>query len=198
MLTLFSQVKKLKGLGLLLLFLLLVIIVYGNMPERLTMKSVATEEKENVEVPQETRSEAISIQNTERAKEQEEPKLETTVLWAPLAGTVKQGRGWVYSSLYGEWYYHQGQDLLAQPDQLVQACLAGTVRQVSKGPNGLSIEIESDLYKIRYASLSESYVTAGQTVRQGQALGLPGQSELEPFSHVHIEVYYDKQMIEAF
>lgn len=187
MLTLLSKIKKAQGFGLIFLFSLLTVIVYGNLPSPVITKA---------EVDEPVQETVTGVQETQQSEEK--PKLERTVLWAPLAGTVSQGRGWVYSSLYGEWYYHEGQDLLAQPDQLVQACLGGIVRQVTKGPNGVTLEIESDRYKIRYASLSESYVTQGQTVRQGEALGLPGQSELEPFTHVHMEVYYDKQMIEAF
>lgn len=74
----------------------------------------------------------------------------------------------------------------------VLAALSGTVSKVENSAiRGYIIEIEHEGFTTIYQSLSKVVVNVGDTVTQGNILGISGSNELdvESGNHVHFEIY---------
>ena len=86
---------------------------------------------------------------------------------------------------------HAGQDFAAPQGAPVVASLSGRV--VSSGLAGgygitVVIEHEKPLRRTLYGHLSEIYVKAGQSVRQGEVIGRVGSTGLSTGPHLHFEL----------
>lgn len=102
------------------------------------------------------------------------------------------------------WHTHNAGDLKVSTGNRVVAVDGGTVIQVTHwdgrgygqyGPNELATYGNSVLiqqpngYQVRYAHLSQLNVSEGQTVSQGQLLGLSGNTGNSSGPHLHLEIY---------
>ncbi len=91
----------------------------------------------------------------------------------------------------GNWLMHAGKDLAAPEGTPVVAALSGTVTSSGlAGGYGIAVELEhrQPLRRTLYGHLSELYVKAGQTVRQGEVIGRVGSTGLSTGPHLHFEL----------
>ena len=111
----------------------------------------------------------------------------------PVLGEAftSSGFGWRLHPVLGTWLMHAGQDFAAPQGAPVVASLSGRV--VSSGLAGgygitVVIEHEKPLRRTLYGHLSEIYVKAGQSVRQGEVIGRVGSTGLSTGPHLHFEL----------
>jgi murein DD-endopeptidase MepM/ murein hydrolase activator NlpD len=90
---------------------------------------------------------------------------------------------------------HLGLDLAAKRGQVVFAAAAGwVVRAGWNGSHGLQVELQhDDGLRTRYSHLSQALVAAGETLEQGDALGLAGKTGLATGVHLHFELWREGQ-----
>ncbi len=122
----------------------------------------------------------------------------TPSIW-PVYGKLESGVGGRRNPFGGRGYeYHEGQDIDAAYGTPVQAAatgkvvIAGWLRGYGKvvyvdHGNGLST---------RYGHLSEIDVTVGQSVTQGQKIGLVGSTGRSTGPHLHYEVRVNNQPVD--
>jgi murein DD-endopeptidase MepM/ murein hydrolase activator NlpD len=125
------------------------------------------------------------------AEVQEEP-----VQW-PVQGAVTAQFSQdtlTYSQTMADWRTHEGLDIAAETGADVTAAQSGTVTAVYQDDllgNVVVVSHSGDL-ATRYANLSSTAVSEGDTVAAGDLLGQVGTSALlevaEP-SHLHFEVF---------
>ncbi len=99
--------------------------------------------------------------------------------------------GWRLHPIFGQWLMHAGKDFAAPEGTPVVAALSGRVLSSGlAGGYGIAIELEHDQPRRRtlYGHLSELYVKAGQTVRQGEVIGRVGSTGLSTGPHLHFEL----------
>jgi murein DD-endopeptidase MepM/ murein hydrolase activator NlpD len=99
--------------------------------------------------------------------------------------------GWRLHPVIGNWLMHAGKDLAAPEGTPVVAALSGTVTSSGlAGGYGIAIELEHAKPRRRtlYGHLSEIYVKAGQSVRQGEVIGRVGSTGLSTGPHLHFEL----------
>ena len=111
----------------------------------------------------------------------------------PVIGqaTTSSGFGWRLHPIIGSWLMHAGQDFAAPEGTPVVAALSGRVVSSGlAGGYGIAIELEHSEPRRRtlYGHLSEFYVKAGQTVRQGEVIGRVGSTGLSTGPHLHFEL----------
>lgn len=76
------------------------------------------------------------------------------------------------------------------PGTVAVASCAGRVVRASSTPTGFRVWVDTDLCFDGYFHLKDLRVTVGQTVTQGQALGLVGDNPSEiDAAHLHFEIY---------
>ncbi len=112
----------------------------------------------------------------------------------PLSGEISLAYGWQFYPLFNDWRYHTGIDIAAAPGQSVTAVLSGTV--VTSGEakqTGLTVVISSGHRQIIYGCLSRTTLSVGQKVAQGEVIGFTGQSQAEPYPHLHIGFKLDDE-----
>ncbi|MFN3927502.1 MAG: LysM peptidoglycan-binding domain-containing M23 family metallopeptidase [Pseudanabaenaceae cyanobacterium] len=107
----------------------------------------------------------------------------------PFVVPVSSGYGWRLHPIRGVMAFHAGIDLGAPMGTPVLSSLAGTVVYAGMaGAYGNLVEINhSDRLITRYAHLSAVGVRVGQTVVQGQTIGLVGSTGLSTGPHLHFE-----------
>jgi murein DD-endopeptidase MepM/ murein hydrolase activator NlpD len=99
--------------------------------------------------------------------------------------------GWRLHPILGSWIMHSGRDFAAPEGTPVVAALSGqVVSSGDAGGYGLAVEIEhgNPLRRTLYGHLSELYVKAGDTVRQGEVIGRVGSTGLSTGPHLHFEL----------
>ena len=99
--------------------------------------------------------------------------------------------GWRLHPIVGQWLMHAGKDFAAPEGTPVVAALSGRVLSSGlAGGYGIAVELEHDQPRRRtlYGHLSELYVKAGQTVRQGEVIGRVGSTGLSTGPHLHFEL----------
>ena len=111
----------------------------------------------------------------------------------PVIGqaTTSSGFGWRLHPIIGSWLMHAGRDFAAPEGTPVVADLSGRVVSSGlAGGYGIAIELEHSEPRRRtlYGHLSEFYVKAGQTVRQGEVIGRVGSTGLSTGPHLHFEL----------
>ncbi|MEM8887646.1 MAG: M23 family metallopeptidase, partial [Bacteroidota bacterium] len=93
---------------------------------------------------------------------------------------------------------HFGIDLRAETGTPVIASASGTVvfAKTSEGGYGKHIRLKhADGFETMYAQLSDMKVEAGQTVRQGEVIGLTGNSGASTGPHLHFEILKDNKRV---
>lgn len=98
--------------------------------------------------------------------------------------------GWRYASARGAWRMHTGVDLVAPEGTAVLAVNGGRVQRVDViSGYGLTVLIDhGGGWSSLYAHLLEASVSAGESLRAGQPLGLVGQSGNASGPHLHLEL----------
>lgn len=100
----------------------------------------------------------------------------------PTTGTITQNFAW----------YHQGTDIANRAAPDILAADAGTVSVpgfMAGGYGNYVIIDHGNGYKTLYAHMSRIYVSPGQTVNRGAAIGKMGSTGRSTGTHLHFEVY---------
>ncbi|MEM6802521.1 MAG: peptidoglycan DD-metalloendopeptidase family protein [Bacteroidota bacterium] len=100
--------------------------------------------------------------------------------------------------IHKEKKWHFGIDLKAETGTPVIASASGTVvfSKTSEGGYGKHIRLKhEDGFETMYAQLSDMKVEAGQTVKQGEVIGLTGNSGASTGPHLHFEILKDNKRV---
>ncbi len=108
----------------------------------------------------------------------------------PVSGTITSPYGWRRNPFGGGPEFHQGLDIAAPTGTTVTAAASGTVIMAQwYGGYGNYILIDNgNGYSTGYGHLSAIYVTSGQQIRRGQAIGAVGSTGASTGPHLHFEV----------
>jgi len=99
--------------------------------------------------------------------------------------------GWRIHPIVGQWLMHAGKDFAAPEGTPVVAALSGTVLSSGlAGGYGIAVELahSNPTRRTLYGHLSEIFVKAGETVRQGEVIGRVGSTGLSTGPHLHFEL----------
>ncbi len=120
-----------------------------------------------------------------------------TKLYLPFDGRVYLSSPFGWRNLNGVRDYHKGVDLVGQDDITVRAPCDGVIGQSTiitdknnltwQWGNYVRLDTADGLY-IFMCHMSERFVTAGQKVTRGQALGIMGNTGYSFGAHTHFEV----------
>ena len=119
-------------------------------------------------------------------------------IW-PVVGKLESGVGGRRNPFGGRGFeYHEGQDIDAQYGTPVQVAASGRViiagRQRGYG-NVIYVDHGAGV-TTRYGHLSQINVTVGQSVTQGQVIGLVGSTGRSTGPHLHYEVRINNQPVD--
>jgi murein DD-endopeptidase MepM/ murein hydrolase activator NlpD len=108
----------------------------------------------------------------------------------PVTGTITSPFGWRSNPFGGAPEFHQGLDIAAPTGTTVTAAAGGTVIMAQwYGGYGNYILIDhGGGYSTGYGHLSAIYVSSGQVVQRGQAIGAVGSTGQSTGPHLHFEV----------
>lgn len=108
----------------------------------------------------------------------------------PVTGTITSPFGWRSNPFGGAPEFHQGLDIAAPSGTTVTAAASGTVIMAQwYGGYGNYILIDhGGGYSTGYGHLSAIYVSSGQAVQRGQAIGAVGSTGQSTGPHLHFEV----------
>lgn len=108
----------------------------------------------------------------------------------PVTGTITSPFGWRSNPFGGSPEFHQGLDIAAPSGTTVTAAAGGTVIMAQwYGGYGNYILIDhGGGYSTGYGHLSAIYVSNGQSVQRGQAIGAVGSTGQSTGPHLHFEV----------
>jgi murein DD-endopeptidase MepM/ murein hydrolase activator NlpD len=116
----------------------------------------------------------------------------------PVSGTITSPFGWRSNPFGGAPEFHQGLDIAAPTGTTITASAGGTVLMAQwYGGYGNYILIDNGGgYSTGYGHLSAFYVSVGQQVKQGQAIGAVGCTGECTGPHVHFEIRYNGKPID--
>ena len=108
----------------------------------------------------------------------------------PVTGTITSPFGWRSNPFGGGPEFHQGLDIAAPMGTTVTAAAGGTVIMAQwYGGYGNYILIDHGAgFSTGYGHLSAMYVSSGQSVQRGQAIGAVGSTGQSTGPHLHFEV----------
>ncbi|MBV8490576.1 MAG: peptidoglycan DD-metalloendopeptidase family protein [Candidatus Eremiobacteraeota bacterium] len=108
----------------------------------------------------------------------------------PVTGTITSPFGWRSNPFRGSPEFHQGLDIAAPTGTTVTAAASGTVIMAQwYGGYGNYILIDhGGGYSSGYGHLSQIYVSNGQSVTRGQAIGAVGSTGQSTGPHLHFEI----------
>jgi murein DD-endopeptidase MepM/ murein hydrolase activator NlpD len=116
----------------------------------------------------------------------------------PVTGTITSPFGWRSNPFGGAPEFHQGLDIAAPTGTTVTAAASGTVIMAQwYGGYGNYILIDhGGGYSTGYGHLSAIYVSDGQKVERGQAIGAVGSTGESTGPHLHFEVRIDGKPVD--
>lgn len=108
----------------------------------------------------------------------------------PVSGTITSPYGWRSNPFGGAPDFHPGMDIAAPMGTTVTAAAAGTVilAQWYGGYGNFIMLDNGGGYSTGYGHLSAIYVSVGQQVQRGQAIGAVGSTGHSTGPHLHFEV----------
>jgi murein DD-endopeptidase MepM/ murein hydrolase activator NlpD len=116
----------------------------------------------------------------------------------PVTGPITSPFGWRSSPFTGAPDFHPGLDIAAPTGTTVTAAAGGTVIMAQwYGGYGNYILIDhGGGYSTGYGHLSAMYVSNGQSVKRGQAIGAIGMTGEATGPHLHFEVRIDGKPVD--
>jgi murein DD-endopeptidase MepM/ murein hydrolase activator NlpD len=108
----------------------------------------------------------------------------------PVSGTITAPFGWRSNPFGGAPEFHEGLDIAAPMGTTVAAAAGGTIIMAQwYGGYGNYILIDhGGGYSTGYGHLSAIYVSVGQSIQRGQAIGAVGSTGQSTGPHLHFEV----------
>jgi len=116
----------------------------------------------------------------------------------PVSGTITSPYGWRSNPFGGSPEFHQGLDIAAPTGTTVVAAATGTII-LAKWYGGYGNYILIDHgggYSTGYGHLSAIYVSDGQSVQRGQAIGAVGSTGQSTGPHLHFEIRIDGKTVD--
>lgn len=112
-----------------------------------------------------------------------------TFSW-PVSGTITSPFGWRSNPFGGAPEFHQGLDIAAPTGTTITAAASGTVimAQYYGGYGNYILIDHGGGYSTGYGHCSAIYVSVGQSVQRGQAIGAVGSTGMSTGPHLHFEV----------
>lgn len=113
-------------------------------------------------------------------------------VWPTIGGYISSHMGERWGS------YHKGMDIARPSNPAILAADNGTVESAGWDSGGYGNKVvinHNNGYKTIYAHLSSVSVSAGQTVTQGNQIGVMGATGNSTGVHLHIEVYQNGNRI---
>ncbi len=152
----------------------------------------ASEEAQLEELIQERQREIAAQQKAEGIASTAEPSQGAGAFSWPVSGTITSPFGWRSNPFGGAPEFHQGLDIAAPTGTTVTAAASGTVLLAQwYGGYGNYILIDNGGgYSTGYGHLSAIYVSVGQKVKRGQAIGAVGSTGYSTGPHLHFEVRF--------
>ncbi|HUY10780.1 MAG TPA: peptidoglycan DD-metalloendopeptidase family protein [Candidatus Dormibacteraeota bacterium] len=116
----------------------------------------------------------------------------------PVTGTITSPFGWRKNPFGSAPEFHTGLDIAAPMGTTITAAASGTVMMAQwYGGYGKFILIDDGSgYSTAYGHLSAFYVTAGQVVKKGQAIGAVGTTGYSTGPHLHFEIRIDGKPVD--
>lgn len=116
-------------------------------------------------------------------------------LMMPVNGRIQAGFGWQYSGAQNEWYYNPGITIAAKAGTPVKAAWAGTVERVQAQPaTGVEVMVnDGGNFETAYAHLGKAKVRVGQSLHQGDVVGVVGASDIyahQTGAHLDFQLYH--------
>ena len=110
----------------------------------------------------------------------------------PVNGTITSPFGWRSNPFGGSPEFHQGLDIAAPTGTTVTAAATGTVllAQWYGGYGNYILLDNGGGFSTGYGHLSAIYVSVGQHVQRGQAIGAVGSTGQSTGPHLHFEVRF--------
>lgn len=133
----------------------------------------------------------------------DQPKEEGTIKSTSISaqGYMVPVTNYVISSGFGSrgGEFHRGLDLAATTGEAVLASKAGKVLTVESHPSwgNYVVVLHSDGSTTLYAHLSAFKTSVGQTVEQGQVIGLVGTTGNSTGPHLHFEICSDASLLQS-
>ena len=203
-------IKSEKGSWLLSSLLILALLFVAAMPAR---PSIQLENEENTAAENTSQQEeqviAVSChdnnplpaEGNENEDSEEEEQNQAPESWQrPIAGKNGRGCGYGYDDTFGDYRYHHGLDITAEPGTPVYAAAAGTVtvcRNDDQWGGIVTVEHGGGWQSV-YRCL-EPRTQSGEKIQEGALLGhileaAPKESAQE--AHLHFEMYLDGEEME--
>ena len=116
----------------------------------------------------------------------------------PVTGTITSPFGWRANPFGGAPDFHTGLDIAAPTGTTITAAASGTVMLAQwYGGYGNYILLDNGgSYSTGYGHLSAIYVSVGQKVKRGQAIGAVGMTGLATGPHLHFEIRIDGKPVD--
>ncbi|HEY1653505.1 MAG TPA: peptidoglycan DD-metalloendopeptidase family protein [Candidatus Tumulicola sp.] len=116
----------------------------------------------------------------------------------PVTGPITSPFGWRSNPFGGSPEFHQGLDIAAPSGTTVTAAASGTVimAQWYGGYGNYILLDHGGGYSTGYGHLSAIYVSNGQAVKRGQAIGAVGSTGASTGPHLHFEVRIDGKPVD--
>lgn len=157
---------------------------------------------EDISAAQEAQLEALIQERTREIGEAEGiagERIRSNGLFSwPVTGPITSPFGWRENPFGGGPEFHPGLDIGVPVGTTVTAAAAGTVIMAQwYGGYGNYILIDNgNHYSTGYGHLSAFYVSAGQVVKRGQAIGASGNTGYSTGPHLHFEIRYNGKPID--
>ena len=118
-------------------------------------------------------------------------------LGVPVAGKITSKFGRRFDPINGKPAYHRGLDIRGRLGAEVRATANGIViTQTYDKIRGRHIMLDhGNGFVTKYSHLKKSLVQEGDTVENGQVIGLVGSSGRSTGPHVHYEIYYENKIV---
>ena len=166
------------------------------------------EEKQDTKEPTQVENKKEETKNIKEEKQEgkvvttnvEPEKVKDPEFVIPVEGEIMRNYAkdsLIYSETLEEWIVHLGIDIKAERTTVVKASEAGTIASIKNDPRyGLTVVIEHvNGFKTIYSNLlTTEFVTEGEKVEKGQAIGTVGNSasfEIVDEPHLHFEILKD-------
>lgn len=119
-----------------------------------------------------------------------QPAIAQSAGWIiPSSGLITSPYGWRIHPVSGSRKMHNGTDIAAATGTPIVASASGvcTIAGVQRGYGNVVYLKHPNGWTTRYAHLSKMSVREGQTVQQGQTVGLMGNTGVSTGTHLHVE-----------
>ncbi|MBV8639718.1 MAG: peptidoglycan DD-metalloendopeptidase family protein [Candidatus Eremiobacteraeota bacterium] len=153
--------------------------------EEANLEGLIREREQELEQEREAERRARGISAPETATESSPG----TFAW-PVSGTITSPFGWRSNPFGGSPEFHQGLDIAAPTGTTVTATASGTVilAQWYGGYGNYILIDHGGGFSSGYGHLSAIYVSVGQKVQKGQAIGAVGSTGQSTGPHLHFEI----------